>query len=512
MIDTEKVCSERINSSGVWWQISRNHKDTMAKGCRDAARKRDRLGSGENGGIPLWAELKSLIGVATDRTEDKRIFFAAHSRANTSFDNDLIIKALGLKVNFTHIQTIFSSDSDTESNEVADTKLSKQNCYGKVNPFNIDQIFEELLGKDISSELLYHIFDISLNLNGGSPDTIMSNLGNRKIAFEMHPKDLIKVVKTLSPKVIISHISNPCSIWLGLKGEPKRDYWVQFPPPAGPKIGIITGNGPESGITLWGDIIKTLRSKFYKLPDVLMPDIYVHSFPQMGLSMELIKREESVWGAMEKALIELLNVGCKIITLACNTTIYFEPRIIELCKKYDAKFVSIAEACMPIIKYELSRSDSGNRVGLLGIGPVINFNDSYSGYKKHFEAAGIKVSPCNGDELAFRFKSMGHKRTLVTDFKKLINEQLPNEKVVVLALTEISMVYREYQKLNRNKKETDQIFIDPLIELSHFISYLYLVHGYRNNPVCQIPSDFPIEDKLFDWIIFNKPKKDIFKS
>jgi len=491
-----KICGERINNTGVWWQASRNYNDTEVFGCRHAIKYRDRLGSGGNGGIPLWAELKSYVGVAIDSSPETRILFAAHSRANTKFRDDLIIKALGLKIISTRIQKIFDADSTPDPAENEDTKLSEQNCYGRVNPFNIDLIFKEILNEEVGLESIWHIFDESLKLHGGFPNTVMSNLGDRKLAFELHPDDLIDIIKELSPKSIVVKIAEHCPIWLGLEGIQRKDYWLQFPPSTGPKIGILTGNAPESGITLWEDILKTLRNKYEKLPDVLMPEMHIHSLPQMGLSMELVSREKHVWNEMSYAIIALLKVGCKIITLACNTTIYFEPRIIELCDKYNARFVSIAEACMPAIKHELKSIGGGSSVGLVGIGPVVDMEGSYSGYKRHLKVEGIKVTPCPGEKLAFEVKNTGTKDTLVTEFRRLINKQLPNEHVVVLALTEVSMVYRKHIATTPKKHKSDKVFIDPLLELGKYLSFLYLTQGYKECPVCQIPDDFQIGDKL----------------
>src|SRR3989339_121851 len=93
-----KRCFARINNCGVWWQPSRNYKDTMVYSCKQAVKYRVRLGSGGNGGIPLWSELKSLFGTAIDTRYNISIYFAAHTRANTAFDEPSILTSLGLDV------------------------------------------------------------------------------------------------------------------------------------------------------------------------------------------------------------------------------------------------------------------------------------------------------------------------------------------------------------------------------------------------------------------------------
>jgi len=87
--------------------------------------------------------------------------------------------------------------------------------------------------------------------------------------------------------------------------------------------------------------------------------------------MELVERENHVWAEMEKAIIALLETGCKILTIACNTTIYFEPRITQLCAKYGARFISIAEACMPGVRRALEDWNGEADVGLVGIGQLL---------------------------------------------------------------------------------------------------------------------------------------------
>ena len=221
-----------------------------------------RLGSGENGGIPLWAELKSYVGIAIDTNSNAIIFFAAHSRANTKFCKDKIVKALGLKIETTELKTIIDAEYNLENIEYELLKLSDQGCYGKVNPFNLDYIFKELTGNNVQLEQVHQLFDESLLLSGGYPNTVMSNLGDRRFAFELHPDDLINSIKKLSKNTTVTNISEPCPIWLGLEGTHKKDYWLQFPPPSGPKIGILTGNSPESGITLWEDSFSSSDGTF----------------------------------------------------------------------------------------------------------------------------------------------------------------------------------------------------------------------------------------------------------
>lgn len=482
------LCIKRLEQTGARWRAAWNHQRTEALSCRHAARFRDRLGSGGNGGIPLWAELYSLLGFAVDDESGVKVPFAAHARANTEFVNGRILEALGMKPGVARIQRVLD--------ESEDASVQDQPCYGRVNPFSVDLVFQRTFQKPIDLRDVVQLFDQSLLLDGGRPDTVMSNLWDRRLAFEIQPDALISAVMALCPRSRVAQITEPSSIWLGVEGNPKKDYWLAFPPPFGPKIGILTGNAPESGLQLWEDLLEVLRARYEHLPDVLMPEVYVHSLPHMGLSMDLEEREDQVWHAMESAITRLLDVGCRIITLACNTTIYFEPRIVILCEKYGARFVSIAEACIPAIRAAFEKASGANTVGLIGIGPVIDMTGPYSGYKRHLDAERISVTPCNGEELAFKAKNAGANDVLVTYFRRLVNEKLSAARVIVLALTEVSMLYRRHIAKAKKGYKADRVFIDPLLELAKYLARMYVTRGYRDCAVCQIPPEMPIESAL----------------
>ena len=409
------VCGNRLQRDGIWWRPSWNYEKKEVFSCRDAVKSRDRLGSGGNGGIPLWSELKSLVGLAIDQTKGTKVGFAAHTRANTRFDERRLLEALGIRAEDGRIQMVAPDKDDALETLVDDRKrgieeqpkISRREWFGRVNPFNVDRVLADFTGEETKLEDITQLLDVSLELDGGVPNTIMSNLGNRTTAFEVHALDLISVVKQLSPASFVASIAEPCPVWLGLEGAHRKDYWLQFPPARGPKLGILTGNSPESGMTLWHDILETLRELYSYLPDSLMPEIHIRSVPEMGLSMELASREAEVRDVVLKGAVGLLDVGCTIITFACNTTIYYEPEIAELCKLRGARFVSIAEACMPAVRRALDQSKGAARVGLLGIGPVVDMGAGFSGYKRYLEAEGIPVIACPADRLAFAVKSKG---------------------------------------------------------------------------------------------------------
>lgn len=483
----ESKTRERLVSSGHWFNIFRNYQGRTAASCRSAIIIRDRLGTGEHGGVPLWVEMKSEIGAFKALRAGEKVYYAAHTRANTNFNRHRICISLGLN------PTEFTYENDPKRGEF----------FGLVNPLNIDVILKEYF--DVTE--VAQIFDTSLLIEEGFPTTITTNIGNREYGMEVGARDLIECVGRIFPRTSVAEVSGHEDIWLGrnLKHIDKtREDWRRFPPPTGPKIGILTGNSPESGLTLWNDFLGHYRRLYNDTPDVLMPDVTVHSLPAMGLSMELIQREEAVRAQMELAIQDLLRSGCKLISVACNTTIYFKPNIVELCKEYEAQFVSIADACVEALKYKFGQTQ-GLEVGLIGIDPVVDLAGGYSGYEQPFREAGIMARGYNASNLAFAVKNIGTDqrriRSVTERFRRLVDENLADESVIVLSLTEISILYRNHiltapKRQPRKKK----LFIDPLFELARFLVLKYLSAGLRHSKLCNIPTDFPIEDKVAPYL------------
>ncbi len=484
-------CAKRINFGGKWWLPSINKGHLEARECRQAVTIRTRLGSESSGGIPLWAELKSVAGMAVSSRTGETVYFAAHTRANTEFDYVAIVKSLGLDESIYHARAI--SASDESGGKLADDEM---NIFGRVNPFTIDSTIKRY-NPDIKFDEIAQIFDMSLFLFGGYPDTVMSNMNDRKYAFEMHPKDIFETISLLGAKTCKATIAEPCDIWLGSKGKQRKDYWSKFPPVANVKIGILTGNSPESGLVLWQDILNIFRQLFESSSDCVIPEIILHSLPSMGLSMELIQREEMIWVEMKDAISKLLQSGCKFLTVACNTTIYFEQKIRELCIPYDAVFISIAEACIPEIKEKIDQYKSTS-IGIVGIGPVVDMLGNHSGYRSHLENLGVEIFACEGEDLAFSVKSAAALAVekLINKFVSKVEKKLPNQKIVILALTEISIIYRKAQENKRRKSGI--IFIDPLHELAKNIIFRYLDYSFKTNKVCQIPEDKDIVNHFME--------------
>lgn len=474
--ELESVVAGRLKDAAVPVVFADNYRESEAFSCRQAVKVRSRVGSGGNGGIPLWAELKSFVGGVFDANGGLVEAFAAHARANCDFVPERLLEILGHESSKHTVKELVPSEgSPNEGDGESDS------WFGLVNPFVVDLVISEMTGTHVALQAVRQVVDYSVDLNGGVPDTLMTNAGSRTRSIEMTPTDLVRGLSAVSPATVSGQVCEPSQIWLGLGGRHRKHYWLQLPPPSGPKIGILTGNGPDSGRTLLQDLLESLRDAYTFLPDVLMPPVVVNSIPAMGLSMELVQRRDEVGQVVLAGVEELLETGCKLVTVACNTSIFFDSEIRDLCGLYDATFVSIAHASVEALE---AADATAATVGLVGIGPVIDLEGGFSGYKAPLEDRGFDVAPCDGGTLAYHVKSQGDDDPrLVTEFRSLMRD-MPD--VVILALTEVSMLYRRHKaKLNPNRPDS-RTYIDPLAELGRELAFQYLVRGYLESEVCQM--------------------------
>lgn len=496
----------KLRSSDIWWVERENShragEPQEARSCGQAVTVRNRLGSSESEGVPLWYELKSEIGEIVVESTGQRTYYAAHTRANTKLDRTAILDALGIRA--IEAEVSFNTDLGGAA-EKKDSEL-----FGLVNPLNVELLFAAA-GRLAPAEEIVQVFDESLKLSSGYPNTLMTNIGIRTSAMEFRFREFFSLVVKHYPLSRIAKIATFDEIWLGIGGEHKKVGWKKFPPAFGPKIGILTGNSPESGLMLWSDFLDFYRGLFRKTTDVMLPEVMIQSSPSMGLTMELAEREPWIRKNILADIGKLLEGGCKIVTVACNTSIYFSNEIRALCEQSGASFISIAEACVPMIKKGVEDSsgsdDSSSKngdIGLIGIGSVIDFNGGYSGYSSVLAGEDFQFAPCNGEELAWKMKDIGSDEKKITkalsDFRKLVREEFSDISVVVLALTEVSIVYRQHIAKMPSKQPDERVYIDPLHELSRELVRRYLEVGYRNSEVCQIPENYPVEQQLQDLV------------
>lgn len=399
----------------VWYALDRNPE---VRGCRDAADKRRRLGAM---GIPLWDELKSFFGVVL-RPDGRRQYLVVHCRGDRLIDLDRVGTIVG--------------GTPTRLDRPALEELGM--AYGLVNPFE-PWAFD---GQLLASQVL-QVFDRDLLTPIGVPGTIMTNAGDLTWSVELRAGELVDAFD----HVIVEDISvaDP-------DGRP-RPNWAT----SRSTIGIITGNGPESGMLLWRTINQLVRERVGRdaRGDMAMPRVLVQSLPEMGLTMELDVRHRHVWPAVRTAAAELCRNGADMLAVACNTTPHFAPELSEIAGEYQATFIS-----MPDIVGDWLRSREIDSVALVGVKTVAELGP-WSPYREPL--AGMKVeipddrTMAQIHQLAYEVKARGADHRGLNRLRNILQQGVKSE-VVVLALTEISLVL----EVQKRPQRSDRLLVDTI--------------------------------------------------
>ena len=271
----------------IWHVFSENSKSI---GCAEAAANRNRLGQI---GIPIFDELKSELGYFTNG-QGKTQKVLVHCRGNQKLDRYKISSVLGAE---------YQRDSSTP------------HIKGMVNPF--DSKFRGLL----------QIFEVTTTRNYHPPYTMMTNAGDYHHAFEFKVNDVIRALKNSKVADVIR--------------TDNTSAYIRH------KIGILTGNGPDSGMLLWKFINNSVsntyqeRGKSFFAGDLSYPEMVVSSVPDMGISMDLGSRLHETLQVVRKSVSELCRSGITILCVACNTTQYFQKEIGgfgQMCDRADASY------------------------------------------------------------------------------------------------------------------------------------------------------------------------------
>jgi aspartate/glutamate racemase len=418
-------CAERLNELGVWHMFSRN---STATSCQDAARKRNRLG---HRGIPLWDELKSFLGEYVDGDGVRRMFLA-HCRGDRELDLAKLSPALEFVGEIRRVQTEGAEELEA--------------TYGTVNPF--------LIGDDI-----VQLFDYELHSPVSVPGTVMTNAGDHTWAVEFDPAELV--------------IKLPGSRWADIvlqRSEPddRRLWGVR----EHRTIGILTGNPSDSGLDLCNSLNTHLRTLMgdNSLGDVSMPKIVIVSTPQIGISMEMDRREAPLRKALLEAVDELCAAGANLIVHPAHTTHYFAPDMAERAAEKGARFLSMVEATADKLRWMRV-----TEIALLGTKYVTDFNEKWSIYSDVFK--GIKVhrpSPQGWNkihDLGYEVQQHGLTPICFNWMRDLLRDEVPDScKYVVLAMTEFSPVVRHLKSRGRQGK----ILIDPIDVYGEAIAHEYV--------------------------------------
>ena len=416
-------CGDRIGELGIWYQFSRND---VVSSCPDAARRRNRLG---HKGIPLWDELKSFLGEFEDPAGARRVFLA-HCRGDRALDLHQVNRV------------IQASGEIRRATPATAERLGVQ--YGTVHPF---------IGGDV-----LQVFDSELRQPISVPGTVMTNAGNRTWAVEVDPAELA--------------LKSPNSRWADIV-KPERegdstDWGVRKPE----TIGILTGNPCDSGLELCVAINSEIRRLLGKnsLGDVSMPRIVVVSTPEIGISMEMDRREIPLRKALLRAVDELCAAGATILAHPANTTHYFAPDMQARARENGARFISMVEATS-----EKLRAAGVKEITLLGTGFVTNFEQGRSAYKDAFAGLTVHRASPHGlkkvHDLGYAVQQVGPTTRCLNWMRDLLREEVPASCThVVLAMTEFAPVRRKLKAGGRQ----DKILIDPMDIYAEAIACEYL--------------------------------------
>ena len=208
-----------------------------------------------------------------------------------------------------------------------------------------------------------------------------------------------------------------------------RDAFV-----ARPRLGIITGSGPEAGMDMWAKLLEENRRRLGPAfrGDLDAPALSIMSEPELGLSMELEKTEEQVWQVLRDAIYQL-NGRVSAFCIACNTLNLFAERIQAL--ELHSEFISFAD----VLRAYLQRSGV-QRVCLLGARPVAELG-AWSPYRALQEVVEFETlaEPQRLHQLIYDIKALGPRHpTLRPQLLELLASI--DADVVLLACTELPLI------------------------------------------------------------------------
>ncbi|HEY6350041.1 MAG TPA: aspartate/glutamate racemase family protein [Candidatus Angelobacter sp.] len=405
-----------FRTHSLWHIVSEN---PAVRSCPDAAQRRNRLG---NEGIPLFDELKTSVGLC-DSPLGRR-YIAVHCRGHQLLDERKLATVLGCP---------FARLAEEELTE----QFSAEK--GLVNPFGLAQRAD-----------VQQIFDKTVLDSYFPPNTMMTNLGHLCYAVEFHASEVVEALDATVADLV-------------------QEQGTHVPKVH--SLGILTGNGPESGILLWQLINAHIRNHSSKIfrGDYSFPSVFVESLPGMGLTMELRERERDVRPIVLEGVRRLCDRGATVVGVACNTTQYFADEIAEVCEKNGAQFVRMAEETASYLRRQGIKT-----FDFIGIGAVLDFA-GWSGFGKALSDFDIKTpseeSRLRIGQLAYKVKNEVVTGRTITKLRDLINET--QTEVVVVALTELSILLADQKAKKRSQKH----FVDTLEILAEKMADIY-IQGY----------------------------------
>jgi aspartate/glutamate racemase/ribosomal protein S18 acetylase RimI-like enzyme len=416
-----------LNSKNIWFKLEDNVKVIS---CLEAAANRKRLG---HIGIPVFDELKTELGYFINKDKKKEKVLV-HCRGNQKIDRLKISSILNAK--YQRLE-------------------SKEYIKGLINPFGEE--FRNLL----------QIFDSSIVKTFQPPYTMMTNAGHFNFAVEFDPLALINNLENVLVKDII-------------RRENYRNYKRH-------KIGILTGNGPDSGMLLWKKINESVKEQLddrlgYAFSgDLTYPEVTIESIPEMGESMQLEDRYKVTEKTVLKSIINLCNNGATLICIACNTTQCFKKQIKEVCMLHGVHFISMVDVLEEYLVREKIKS-----FDFIGISHVVDF-EKFSAFKSLQKQFSIRIPEKRIlekiEKIAFEAKKDLRNNAAAQPLRDLLKQHAEN-KTIVVALTEISTVLNYHTRLVQsiNIIDTLQLTANHIAKkyIDGFFNTLY-IDEYKDN-------------------------------
>ena len=409
-----------FEKNNFWYILSKNK--VPVETCPQAVNYRRRLG---NVGITYIHEMKTELRICENGAKEDYILL--HCRSNQVFIDNKIEKLIGRK-------------SRRLKPEELESKFGIKK--GLVNPFYFAVKYPNNT----------HFFDYRLFEEYSPPQTLMTNAGHYKWGVEFKPNQIINSINNSIKGDIASDM---------------KDFKLH-------RIGILTGNSPESGIFLWQKINANIRKKLKKekiLGDISFPNVIIESLPEMGLSMELDLRFEDTKEVVLKGITNLCERGATLICIACNTTQFFHQSITDICISYGVEFISI-----PVVVENHLQKKGIDQFDFIGIKYVTDFADwsGFSSLAKNYvinipkEQELVKIS-----EIAFQVKHENISRSVKNQLESLINKATKTDNILI-ALTELSTII-DAESINL---ENGGEFIDTISLLAEELAKRY-VNGIK---------------------------------
>lgn len=437
-----------LERRGIWFELSRNQ---PARSCRDAARKRHRLG---HVGIPLRDEMKSFFGSYQDRDGTERLVIA-HCRADRRLDLDAVATVL---------------KATAPPARLGVDELRKiGSAYGLVNPFETWDP-NAMDGRFLEPHAgVRQVFDEDLLVPLGTPGTVMTNAGDLTWAVELRADELRNRLD--ARQTVHGPISEPDPT------APRR------PPFLGKRraIAIVTGNGPEYGIALWSGVIEDVRKLLgaMNVGDSSKPPVRVDSLPELGMTMELDGRGEQVWAALAPVIERLCDEDVALLAVACNITPYFADRIRSICEPRGVEFMS-----MPEVVASWLEASEVTEVSVVGVPFVTDFESGLSSYELPFKPFTVEPlgdrAPEQLTELAYHVKQEGPSESALNKLRAILRGVKSTH--VILALNELSLLLATQKRAGRSGK----VLVDPLSLYSEALARRWLGLPF---PSCTIQWD-----------------------